>query len=99
MITPLTDGQNNVIVYLNNMGFPVLQILDRFYTVNTFEEGGTTLPKHSLSGKEITGMMTIYQDIQALDTSKKDEIYNKVINQKLVTKYFHKDIQWVLHFS
>lgn len=95
----LTEGQKNVIIYMNSLGFPVLQILERFYSVQSFEEGGTNLPKHSLVGKDITSFMVLYQDIHALDESKRDEIYRKITELKTTNKYFHKDILWVLHLN
>lgn len=93
------EGKLATIEYLNKIGYIILEIQERFYQVNQFEEASNGSWKHSLVGKDVTKIVENYAHIHGLDDSKKGEILGKIDLIPQRKKFFHKDELFTLHMN
>lgn len=88
-----------VVRFLNRMGYPIVEIQNRYYIVSLFEEASNNSWKHMLDGKDVTIVVNSFLHINELDESQRPAIIQKIESCPQVKKYFHKDIIFVLHLQ
>lgn len=91
----------NIIDLLNQLGYNIVEIGERFYIFNVFEGYSSHILFSTVKGRDITQLIKDPQYLQLSGTAKQqqDLIVTKVEELPIIKKQFSNNFSYILHLS
>jgi len=93
------DNREEFIQALNEIGYNILFINDRYYVAESWIHSENMVTKHSLKGKDITKIIhgkAMSVNLKNIEQQKLN-IYSEIEDLKLYYREFHKDEKYIFY--